>query len=86
MQRLACVLVLIVLCLLAVVQRANAAVTGGSKADFWDFGKVESGKPVAQSTGLKVLPAESGGAVFAIGSGTYTFNASAPRPTALRTD
>ena len=39
----------------------------------------ESGKPVAQADGLKVLPPETGGAVFEMGSGTYTFNAAAPK-------
>jgi alpha-L-rhamnosidase len=39
----------------------------------------ESGKPLAQATGIKVLPAEPGAAVIELGSGIYTFNAAAPK-------
>jgi alpha-L-rhamnosidase len=39
----------------------------------------EGGKPAAQAEGVKGLPEEAGAAVLEIGSGSYEFNARAPR-------
>jgi alpha-L-rhamnosidase len=38
----------------------------------------EGGKPADQAAGVKFLRTEHGVAVYAVGSGTYTFNVNTP--------